>query len=977
MHNVNEQLLLLFDAIPLSLAFWDMKRDMMFCNQEIVDLVGAKDKHDFCLNFAKFVPKTQPCGVNSQEKIDTVLKDIGALKRIQFDWMLTHVDGSQIPVDITAASGTYADADGVFVMARDMRKYITEQKNMMTLIEEEQQLMSMLDGTPIGMSFFSNDGLMLYCNQHAIDLLGAHSKEDYMENLFKYSTKTQRDGTPSVIRMMQLMHDITEKGRIEFDWTHVDARGKIIPVSAVGARGVYKGELGYFVYSHDNREVMAARERMRLLFDTMPLVIDYWDVNGKCIDCNQFAINFYDLEDKDEYLRKVGTLTPHVQPDGVPSKQRWKEHMKAVLKKGHANFFFVAQKQNGDLVYYEVFALKIGVGKDAIIATCSRDTTGSTKLELAIQNSEAKSKFLARMSHELRTPISVILGITEIELQYPDLSVHLDEAFAKIHESASMLLRLVNDILDLSKIESGKMEVTKGEYLIADLISDSANIYPIYKEDKPIEFVLQIDKNLPAALVGDFLRIKQILINLLSNAFKYTMAGQVEVYFTSEKLDDENVTLAIKISDTGMGMTGVQIKQMTDEYTRFHGDNYPETVGTGLGMAIVYNLVDLMNGKIDISSAVDKGTHVIIYIPQKVASDEVLGAENVEKLQQFQFEHQNVVKKVNFTPTPIPYGRILVVDDMDANLYVAKGLLSFYNLDIETSSNGYDAIEKIKSGKKYNIIFMDYMMPGINGTDTMRILRNMGYELPIIALTANALIGQAEKFLRQGFDSFISKPINSNHLDAILVKYVKNTEKLLELDGKDKKEVVQRETVRIVTTRKNKEKSVEDVREDIAEKLRTNFAITQKNAIRELVNALNSGDEETAVIKAHSLKGIAGLIHEHTLAQMAQALELAIPAKKMVDVQISEIEHELQNVISRITKNAITSRFATEEEAEFAKDVIEKLQELLKTRNAECLNMIEDLNKLPQSAIVVRQIEDYDFAQASKSLDTLKLVLGL
>jgi PAS domain S-box-containing protein len=389
---------------------------------------------------------------------------------------------------------------------------------------------------------------------------------------------------------------------------------------------------------------------------------------------------------------------------------------------------------------------------------------------------KSKSSFLANMSHEIRTPMNAILGITEILIQFERLPLGVEEGLRKIYNSCDMLLGIINDILDFSKIEAGKPDITSAEYSVASLINDAVQLNIMRIQSKPIEFILDIDDSIPAKLIGDELRIKQILNNLLSNAFKYTDEGSVNFSVSSKTIPDENkVMLNFAVKDSGRGMTPEQIEKLFDEYSRFDENESAERIeGTGLGLAITRRLISLMDGKINVTSTYGSGSSFYVSIPQKPVDDEVLGKEIADNLKYFRLNNLAHSKISQVIRDPMPYGTVLVVDDVDTNLYVASGLMKPYELQIDTVTSGLDAVKKISSGKVYDIIFMDHMMPGMDGVETTKHLRELGYSKPIVALSANAVAGQAQIFSGNGFDDFISKPVDVRQLNAILNKFVRD-----------------------------------------------------------------------------------------------------------------------------------------------------------------------------------------------------------
>jgi len=389
---------------------------------------------------------------------------------------------------------------------------------------------------------------------------------------------------------------------------------------------------------------------------------------------------------------------------------------------------------------------------------------------------KAKSDFLSAMSHEIRTPMNAIIGITEIQLQREMVDAESRMAIERIYTSGDLLLGIINDILDLSKIEAGKLILMVDKYEIASLVSDTAQLNMMRVGSKRIKFELHIDENMPVHLLGDELRVKQIMNNLLSNAFKYTTGGTVKLIVAADASPhkDGEIILTIKVSDTGQGMKKEQLDKLFDEYSRFNLETNRSTEGTGLGMSITKNLIRLMGGEISVESEYGVGSTFTVRLPQGRVDSEVLGTEMAENLRQFRTYNMAQMKRTQITREPMPYGSILIVDDVETNAYVAKGLLIPYELKIESVSSGYAAIERIKAGKQYDVIFMDHMMPEMDGVETTRHIREMGYNRPIVALTANAVAGQASIFLENGFDDFISKPIDLRQMNMLLNKLIRD-----------------------------------------------------------------------------------------------------------------------------------------------------------------------------------------------------------
>ena len=578
------------------------------------------------------------------------------------------------------------------------------------------------------------------------------------------------------------------------------------------------------------------------------------------------------------------------------------------------------------------------------------------RIEVAEESNRAKSRFLARMSHEIRTPITAVLGISEIQLRSSSLSRYMEESFVKIHDSAQTLLSIVNDILDFSKIESGKLPITNEEYQVASLINDVSQLHMVYLDHKNITFSMKIDEELPAKLVGDALRIRQVMNNLMSNSFKYTEDGSVSLSLGCEKLQNGNVDLIISIEDTGLGMTAEQLESLkTGEYLRFHEQGERFISGTGLGVPIVYSLVKMMNGQINFKSEVGKGTTVFVRIPQEMHGTEVLGKEIVKIFENFETTSWSATKKSQFVPEPMPYGKVLVVDDIDANLFVARGLLNFYDLSVETCTSGQAAIDKISQGNIYDIVFMDHLMPNLNGVETMRILRDMGYKHPIVVLTANALLGQEEEFIEFGFDGFVSKPIQSSRLNEVLIKFIRN---------KQSQEVLTKAMDDFLSS------------ESMMETLRATFAKNHSNAFRNIDEALGAGDFKTAHRLAHTIKGLAGMIGEDLLAKAAEDLEALLGESKIpTRIHLSALKDALNHVLERIGTPKIqeSAEPPVRKSKEQAFALLDKLEILLAERNLKSLELLDELKTIPETALLIKQIENFDFELAIKNIKTLKV----
>ncbi len=390
---------------------------------------------------------------------------------------------------------------------------------------------------------------------------------------------------------------------------------------------------------------------------------------------------------------------------------------------------------------------------------------------MADRANSAKSDFLANMSHEIRTPINAIMGMNEMILRESEQE-EISEYAENIEVASQNLLSLINDILDFSKIESGRMEIIEGTYDTASVLNDVINMVRIKAGDKNLWFYINIDEKLPSELWGDGRRIHQVITNVLNNAVKYTKQGGVSLTVTGEPLENDRILLKVQVEDTGIGIREEDMPRLFGNFERFDMEENRNVEGTGLGLAITYQLVRQMNGEIGVESEHGVGSVFTLAIPQGIMSDVPIG--NFEE--RYQTVMQNNRKLHRYRESFIaPDARILVVDDTQMNLLVISQLLKKTQVRVDTCTSGKECLFMIQK-EHYDVILLDHMMPEMDGIETFRAFRGMYnhkcQDTPVIALTANAIVGVREMYLKEGFSDYLSKPVEANELEAMLRKYI-------------------------------------------------------------------------------------------------------------------------------------------------------------------------------------------------------------
>ncbi|MDR1511160.1 MAG: response regulator [Synergistaceae bacterium] len=403
----------------------------------------------------------------------------------------------------------------------------------------------------------------------------------------------------------------------------------------------------------------------------------------------------------------------------------------------------------------------------------------SESTKTAASMSESRNRLIADMRHEMRKPLNSVVRLSRYMLDKEEMPEETRESVEKIHNAGMTLLGVINDIIDVSKLESRQFEITPIEYDVPSLINDIVTLNAAYIGDKQIRFDLHIGKTMPSKLFGDELRVELVCNNLLGNAFKYTREGKIDLSFDCERRGDDE-WLTIRVSDTGVGIPPENIEGLFSGYNRVYTKLGGKIEGTCL--PVTKAIVTMMGGAITAESEYGKGSVFIVRIPQGFVTDAPIGDEVAKNLQRFNYRGRKLSDETRLVHVQLPHARVLVVDDIQANLDIIKELLELYGMKVDCLTSGLQAVQRIyEETFFYDAIFMDHMMPGMDGVETLRVIREdigsaYAKNIPIIALTANVTSENGEEYIGKGFQAFLSKPIDVFQLDDVVIRWLKDRE---------------------------------------------------------------------------------------------------------------------------------------------------------------------------------------------------------
>ncbi len=772
----------MLNTMPFGSHLIDKQFNLIDSNETAYKLLGYDKKEDYFRDFHSLSPAHQPSGELSSEAYIRVLKNGFDRGYYTFEWMHQDRFGNPTPVDITLVRTKYLNEDMLVAYTRDLREFKDIQAKV-ARIEERNNLI--IENIPLCTTFWNEQGDIFDCNQAVLNTFKLKSKREYKDKMLELSPEFQPDGKNSAEAIKANHLYALEHGYKRFEWLHIDSNGEFIPMEVILVKASFDGSNIIIAYAKDLRELKATQElvkeaelRNTLMLDSLPLCVHFWDENSNLIYTNLEGAYTFGFETQEEYLQNFHKTLPEFQPDGTSSQ----DLLVQMIAKCHANGS--AKKEvialhyvTGEEIPLDVHVMATSYrGKDGIItylkdlrehkAMLKEINTNEQALreakDIAEQSAKAKSEFLANMSHEIRTPMNGILGLLQL-LEFTELDCTQKNYVDKSLFSAKELLRIINDILDFSKIEAGKLEMECIPFTLHNVCSEIHSLLGHSAAKKNLDFILREGDFSTLPIIGDPLRLKQVIINILGNAIKFTDKGEVKFEVTTTKRDGLLHCL-FKVTDSGIGLSKEQVERLFSAFSQADTSVTRKYGGTGLGLVISQRIIGMMQGTIWVESEFSKGSTFFFDAVFQVAP------ENVTVEQSFTALIDEVKRN----------GHILLVEDNQINQLIAEELLKSAGFSIDIANNGQESIEMLNK-RHYDLVLMDIQMPIMDGLSATKAIRkqNKFADLPIIAMSAHAMAGDKEKSIQSGMNDHITKPILPRALFACLDYWLasKNTSK--------------------------------------------------------------------------------------------------------------------------------------------------------------------------------------------------------
>ncbi len=752
----------------LGSTLWNDKLELMDCTHKHLEPFGV-GKEEFISTFFSFCPDVQPDGRYSQKAFMEYLQK--ALDEGYCSFIWTSVDRDNTPFFIRIA---------LVSLVLEGKKYIlsyTSEKNshelaVSNVISNYDRMQLLLKHLPIGVDLWNKNFELFDCNEATLHLFGVKTKEEYIKRFKEFTPEFQPCGKRSQELIPQHLNEVFEKGYTRFEWMHVSADGEELPAEISIIRTKNGEEDIAVVYYKDLRDVKANMREVeqRLadinnILDSAPYAVNTWSKDFVPVDCNLASLALYGFESKEEYLQNFHKVMPETQKDGRNMTEVFVKRFTEAFTSGYAY-------DEGELINIksqttfpvEITLKKLNVRGEERVITYLNDVSLQKSMmaeiadshqaltiarDAAEKSAKVKGEFLANMSHEIRTPMNGILGLLHI-LSRTKLLEQQKFYVDKILYSAESLLRIINDILDFSKIEAGKLEMEYVPFSLDELQDELRTLFAHKFLEKNIQGEIFSENILDTKLVGDPLRLKQVLLNLIGNAVKFTENGRVCVSIENISYEGPHrICYHFLVEDTGIGLSDEQASRLFEAFTQADTSTTRKYGGTGLGLAISKRIVEMMQGTIWVESEEGKGA--------RFQFTAVFDLDMSHIAQEESFDLDAFIEAPKF----ITSGHILLVEDNEINQLIATELITSQGHTVDVANNGQEAVDMINSCH-YDMVFMDIQMPVMDGLTATRTIRAMERfaKLPIIAMSAHAMSGDKEISLSHGMNDHLSKPIS-------------------------------------------------------------------------------------------------------------------------------------------------------------------------------------------------------------------------
>ncbi len=753
----------MLDAFPMPIYIADMKTyEVLYCNKATYEFFNCDDiVSNACYNI--FRNNDAPCQNCTNHIIASISTphiwdhyDKSLNKHLQFvDSCIDWDNKKKVRLSIIT----------------DITETLEVQKEK--LEQELNNIMS--ENLPLCISFWNIEGEIIDCNQEILRTFKFDDKQEFIDKFYLCSPEYQPDGRNSKEAIAQNHINVLRDGYCRFEWLHQSNDGEPIPCEVFHVLSKFGGEDIVIAYAKDLREVKKAQKlldeaelRNTLMLDSMPMGVHFWDDNDNLIYTNLESVTLFGFETKEDFLKNFQKIHPEFQPDG----RRSEDVVKQQIKEGHIHgkcksemicrhvvteeeipveIFMVRtsyQGKNGLIIYFrdlrEHYAMLKEINDNEQELLHAKD--------LAEQSTKAKSEFLANMSHEIRTPMNGILGLLHL-LEQTSMTETQQGYVQKTSFSANNLMRIINDILDFSKIEAGKLEMEECPFTLQVICQEIRDLYRLPCEEKGLDLNIQSGEYAETLILGDALRLKQVLFNLVSNAIKFTNTGSVSLNIEYSLQVNHELHCQFAVHDTGIGLTQDQIKRLFTAFSQADNTVTRKYGGTGLGLAISKNIIDMMHGNIWVESELGNGSTFFCTAIFNLAPN----STNVHSLNGEMQEYP--------THNQVQGGHLLLAEDNEINQIVAQEILQSAGFTLDIANNGQQALHMLDENS-YDAILMDIQMPVMDGyTATKHIrLQEKYVNLPIIAMSAHAMKGDKEVSISHGMNDHITKPIDAEIL---------------------------------------------------------------------------------------------------------------------------------------------------------------------------------------------------------------------